>query len=278
MATSDDRIAERVHLHLVSDATGETVSSVARACLAQFRNVQAVQHMWSLVRSSSQMERVIAGIRAHPGIVMATILDTSLRSRLQEACRELNVPCIPILDQVLVMLMAHLGTDILGEPGQQHTMDAEYFQRIDAIDFTMAHDDGQALDSMRDADVIVVGVSRTGKTPTCMYLAHRGFKAANVPLIPDLPLPDLLERSDLPPVVALTREPRSLSDIRRARLAQMHEREDQDYADLETVQAEIVAARRLFQRKGWPVIDVTRRSVEETAAAIIQILGGGEDV
>lgn len=259
------------HLHLVSDATGETVSSAARACLVQFPDAQPIQHLWWLVRSQAQLQRVIAGIEANPGIVLFTIVDTGVRGILEEACRHLQVPCVPVLDPVMAALSAHLESEFTTQPGRQHVLDAQYFDRIDAMHFTIAHDDGQGLDHLEEADVVLVGVSRTSKTPTCMYLANRGLKAANVPLVPGVPPPEALLRLKRPLVVGLTKEPRSLTDIRRNRLRLLHQQADSSYADLEAVRAEVLAARRLFARQGWPVIDVTRRSIEEASAAIVQL-------
>lgn len=259
------------HLHLVSDSTGETVSSVARACLVQFENVQPIQHLWWLVRTEGQVERVISGIEANPGLVLYTLVDSGVRAILEEACRQLRVPCIPVLDPVMVALSGFLEAEIQHQPGRQHVLDQEYFDRIDAMHFTLAHDDGQLVEDLDEADVILVGVSRTSKTPTCMYLANRGIKAANVPLVPDLPLPAELLEARRPLIVGLTKDPKDLSDIRRNRLRFLNQDEGTDYADLDKVREEVTSARRLFARQGWPVIDVTRRSIEEASASIMQL-------
>lgn len=258
------------HLHLVSDATGETVSSVARACLVQFENVQPIQHLWWLVRTQGQVERVIAGIEANPGLVLFTLVDTGVRAVLEEACKHLHVPCIPVLDPVMVALAGFLEEEVHAQPGRQHVLDAEYFKRIDAMHFTLAHDDGQLVEDLDDADVILIGVSRTSKTPTCMYLANRGLKAANVPLVPGVALPPQVLAARRPLVVGLTKDPKSLSDIRRNRLKFLNQ-EETDYADVDKVREEVNNARRLFARHGWPAIDVTRRSIEEASASILQL-------
>jgi hypothetical protein len=258
------------HLHLVSDATGETINSVTRACLVQFSGIEPVEHVWSLVRTRSQMDRVIAGIQKHPGPVLFTLVNEELRARLVEGTRDLGVPCIPVLDGVIHALAAYFGVPISGKPGLQHVMDAEYFERIEAMNYTLSHDDGQSTAHLEDADVILVGVSRTSKTPTCIYLANRGIKAANIPYVPGIPLPDELFRADGPLVVGLTKDPQSLVQVRRQRLNMLSETADEtDYVNPEKVREEVQEARRLFARKGWPVIDVTRRSIEETAAQII---------
>jgi regulator of PEP synthase PpsR (kinase-PPPase family) len=263
---------QRFHLHLVSDATGETLSSVARACLVQFDQVQAIEHMWWLVRSQGQVARVVAGIEAEPGVVLATLMDGAVRALLEEACRQLRVPFIPVLDPVMAALSGYLNVEFGAQPGRQHALDADYFARIDAMHYTLAHDDGQLLTGLEDADVVLVGVSRTSKTPTCMYLANRGVKAANVPLIPGMTLPPELMGLKRPLIVGLTKEPKSLADIRRSRLKFLQQSDETDYADEERVKTEVAEARRLFARQGWPVIDVTRRSIEEASATILQLL------
>ncbi len=260
------------HLHLVSDATGETVSSVARACLVQFEGVQAVQHQWWLVRTQGQVDRVAEGIAANPGIVLFTIVDREIRALLEEACRTMGIPAIPLLDPVLATFEHYLETGVQGMPGRQHALTAEYFSRIDAMHFTLAHDDGQLLHDLNEADIVLVGVSRTSKTPTCMYLANRGLKAANIPLVPGVPPPPQLFELTKPLIVGLTKDPKALADIRRNRLKFLNQDEDEtDYADLEHVREEVAHARRIYSRQGWPVIDVTRRSIEEASAAILQL-------
>jgi regulator of PEP synthase PpsR (kinase-PPPase family) len=262
----------RFHLHLVSDATGDTVHSVARACLVQFEGAEAIEHIWSMVRTKAQIERVIAGVDANPGVVLFTLVNEQLRGPLQDGCRRLGVPAIPVLDPVIGALAAHLGRQSRGLPGQQHLLDNEYFARIDAMTFALNHDDGQSSWGINDADVVLVGVSRTSKTPTCIYLANRGIKAANVPIVPGVPLPPELETATRPMIVGLTNDPERLIQVRRNRLTMLHQDETTDYTDAEAVRAEVAQARRLFAQKHWPVIDVSRRSIEETAASILKLL------
>ena len=264
----------RFHLHLVSDSTGETVHSVARACLVQFEEAEAVEHIWSMVRTKMQMERVIHGIEANPGVVLFTLVDEGLRGILQEGCRKLQVAAIPVLDPVLSVLASQLGRKSRGLPGQQHLLDGDYFRRIDAMTYALAHDDGQSAWGLNDADVVLVGVSRTSKTPTCMYLANRGIKAANVPIVPGTPVPQELFALTRPLVVALTNDPERLIQVRRNRLQQLHQEQERptEYTDSTAVREEVQQARRLFSERHWPVIDVTRRSIEETAAAIMRLL------
>ncbi|MEA1677576.1 pyruvate, water dikinase regulatory protein [Nitrospirillum sp. BR 11163] len=260
------------HLHLVSDATGETINSVARACVSQFDHVEPVEHFWNLVRTDRQLEMVIDGIRDNPGLVMFTLVNERLRRRLQDTCREIGIPCVPVLDHLINSLAAYLGLESQSQPGRQHALDAEYFSRIDAMDFALGHDDGQTAWELHQADVILVGVSRTSKTPTCIYLANRGIKAANIPFVPGCPLPPELDQVSRPLVVGLTKDPERLIQIRRNRLRLLNQGEETSYVDPEQVRSELSEARRLYSRKGWPVIDVTRRSIEETAAEILMLL------
>ena len=264
----------RVHLHLISDATGETIHSVARACLAQFEEVEAEEHNWTLVRTPGQVEKILGNIAENPGIVMFTLVSDSLRRTLQDGCRDLQIPCIPVLDPVLAAIGSHLGVKSRGQPGRQHELDSEYFERIDAMTFALNHDDGQAVWDLHNADVILLGVSRTSKTPTSIYLANRGVKAGNIPIVPSVPLPQEIFDLDQtgPLIVGLTKEVESLVQIRRNRLRLLSEDHETDYIDPETVREEVAIARRLCAENGWPIIDVTRRSIEESAAAIMQMM------
>ena len=260
------------HLHLVSDATGETINSVTRACLAQFEGADPIEHNWTLIRTRGQMDKAMSGIAAEPGLVLFTLVNDKLRQELKEGCRRLQIPCIPVLDPVIAALGSFLGKTSRGEPGRQHEMDAEYFARIDAMSFALSHDDGQSSWNYEEADVILVGVSRTSKTPTCVYLANRGVKAANVPVVPSCPLPPELLTVHHPLIVGLTKDPASLVQVRRNRLRLLNEGQETDYVDAQMVRQEVAAARRLCGERGWPIIDVSRRSIEETAAAILQLL------
>ncbi|MSO98201.1 MAG: kinase/pyrophosphorylase [Rhodospirillaceae bacterium] len=259
------------NLHLVSDSSGETVTNIARACLVQYSGTPVTEHFWWLVRTTGQMTRVIEGIRGAPGLVIYTLLNSDVRSLLGKACREMKIPAVSALDPVMQALGRYFKREASSEIGRQHVLDDDYFQRIDAMHFTMQHDDGQSMATMVDADIIIVGVSRTSKTPTCMYLANRGYKVANIPLVPGLVLPDEIIGATKPLFVGLTREPKSLSDIRQSRLRIMNETRGESYADIDLVREEVAESRRLFAKHGWPVIDVTRRSIEETAAGIIQL-------
>lgn len=259
------------HLHLVSDATGETVNSIARACVSQFDNVEPNEHLWNLVRTQRQLDVVFDGIKACPGLVMFTLVDEAIRRRLEEFCRELPVPCVSVLDPLISALKTYLGVESQRQPGRQHILNAGYFSRMDAMDFALVHDDGQATWELYEADVVLVGVSRTSKSPTCIYLANRGIKAANVPFVPGCALPPELDQIVRPLIVGLTNDPERLLQIRRNRLRLLNPGVDMTYADPEVVKQEVMDARRYFTRKGWPVIDVSRRSIEETAAEILML-------
>lgn len=265
----------KLHLHLVSDATGETIHSVARACLSQFEGVEPVEHNWALIRTQSQILKVVASVEENPGVVMFTLVNEELREALLEGCRRLQIPCIAVLDPVIASLGNFLGVKAKGMPGRQHIMDAEYFGRIDAMTFALHHDDGQAVQNLQEAEIILAGVSRTSKTPTCIYLANRGIKAANIPIVPGVPVPEeltkLRNKPGEPFVVGLTKDPARLVQVRRNRLQMLSQDANTDYVDLESVREEVSAARRLCTKYNWPVIDVTRRSIEESAAAILQL-------
>ncbi len=261
-----------IHLHLVSDSTGETIEKIADACLAQFENIEVHTHTHTLVLRPARFDTLLEAIETNPGPVLYTIVDRTLARKLETGCRHLGVSCIDALFGVLTQLAIDIGQSIRGLPGQQHQLDDSYFHRIEAMQFTLAHDDGQGIDRLREAEVVLVGVSRTSKTPTSMYLAnHRGVRAANVPFIPGVALPDLLMSGDAPFVVGLTTSPERLVQIRRNRMAALGEQNRTDYVDPEQVKQEILEARRLFTRMRWPVIDVSRRSIEETAAEITNL-------
>ncbi len=260
------------NVHLVSDATGETLNAVMRAACAQFDNVAPLEHNYYLVRSPRQLERVLQEIEQAPGVVLFTISDEKLRARLEERCRELGSPSLPVIDPAVNMLSRYLGVESAHKVAGQYHLDAEYFARMETINFTLQHDDGQHTEDLHDADVVLVGVSRTSKTPTCVYLGNRGVKAANIPLVPGVEIPDILFGSKAPLVVGLKISPDRLVQIRRHRLLSLNEDANTVYADEDAVREEITQANRLFARMKWPTIDVSRRSVEETAAAILNII------
>ena len=260
------------HLHLVSDSTGETLIAVSRAATAQYEGISAIEHVYPLVRTEAQLERVISEIEVEPGIILYTLVDAALISRLEDACKAFACPCLSVLDPVLNLFQSYLGVASAPKPGAQHTLNAEYFRRIDALNFTMAHDDGVLPPDLNEADVVLVGVSRTSKTPTAIYLANRGVKTANVPLVPGIPMPPQLERAiGGPLVVGLVATPERIVQIRQNRLLSLNASDETTYVDRISVAEEIANSRRVFSKNNWPVIDVTRRSIEETAAAIIDL-------
>ena len=259
------------HVHLVSDSTGETLMEVMRASVAQFENANPLEHLYSLVRSTRQLDRVLAEIEAYPGVVMYTMVNPDLRRTLEARCAQKSIPAIAVLDPMLATLSAYLGSPLAIRAGAQRTLDTDYYNRIEALNFAMAHDDGQG-DNFEGADVVLLGVSRTSKTPTSIYLAHRGFRAANIPLVRSIPLPEEIMNLKNPLVVGLTATPERIVQIRRNRLLSLNEDRDTDYVDDFSVRDEILHAKRLFAKQGWASIDVTRRSIEESAAKIINLI------
>jgi regulator of PEP synthase PpsR (kinase-PPPase family) len=261
------------HLHLVSDSTGETLITVSRAAAAQYAKVMPVEHVHPLVRTQKQLERVLSEIEETPGIVLYTLLDENLATKLEAKCRGLGLPCMSVLGPVLHLFQSYLGAESTHKAGAQHTLNAEYFRRIDALNYTMMHDDGQLADDLEEADVLLIGVSRTSKTPTSIYLANRGVKTANIPLVPGIVLRQDLERLKHPLIVGLFASPERIVQIRQNRLLGLKaHRPDDKYVDQQSVAEEISASRRLCAKHNWPVIDVSRRSIEETAAAILALL------
>jgi regulator of PEP synthase PpsR (kinase-PPPase family) len=268
----------RLHLHLLSDSTGETLEMIAKAALAQFDGAEVIRHFWPMVRSQHHLDRIIGELAANPGLVLHTLVNADIRVRLEERCLVLGLPHVPVLDAVTAALEDRLGQEAHGRPGRQHVMDAAYFARVDAIQFTIAHDDGIGWENWEQADIVLAGVSRTSKTPTSIYLANRGYKVANIPLVVESPPPPSLFELRGPMVVGLTTAPKRLIEIRRNRLLSLNETTETAYVDEDKVEKEVAFARRLFADNGWPVIDVSRRSIEETAAGIMRLLEERETV
>ena len=267
------RTGSYFHLHLVSDATGETLTTVARAATAQYTKMFPVEHVYPLVRTQKQLDRVLAEIEEAPGMVLYTLLEEDLVRRLEDHCRELSLPCLSILGPVLQLMRSYLGAETSHRVGAQHTLNAEYFKRIDALNYTMLHDDGQHIEDLEQADVVLVGVSRTSKTPTSIYLANRGVKTGNVPLVPGITMAREVEQLAHPLVVGLYASPERIVQIRQNRLLGLKAQQDDDqYIDRNAVAEEIMFSRRLCAKHNWPIIDVTRRSIEETAAAVLKLL------
>ncbi|HVI98072.1 MAG TPA: pyruvate, water dikinase regulatory protein [Sphingomonas sp.] len=262
----------RLHLHLLSDSTGETLENIAKAALAQYDDVETIRHFWPMVRTEAHLERILQEIAQNPGLVIYTLVNSNTRRALEQRCRALGLPAVAPLDPVNDALSAMLGQQAKARPGRQHVLDAAYFARVDAIQFTIAHDDGIGQEDWEEAEVLLVGVSRSSKTPTSIYLANRGYKTANIPIVVESPPPAALFALRHPLVVGLTTSADRLIQVRRNRLLSLNQTPETDYVDADAVQREVAFARRMFADNGWPVIDVTRRSIEETAAAIIALV------
>jgi hypothetical protein len=264
-------IMDRFHLHLLSDSTGETLENIAKAGIAQFENVESIRHFWPMVRSDLHLDRILSEVARNPGLVLFTLANPALRRKLEKSCRTLGIPYVAPLDTVTDAMSNLLGQETRNRPGRKHVLDEAYFARIDAIQFTIAHDDGVNWENWEEADIVLAGVSRTSKTPTSIYLANRGYKTANIPLVPEAPPPDSLFGLKHPMVVGLTTSTERLIQVRRNRLLSLNQAPETSYVKMDEVQSEVAHARRMFADNGWPVIDVTRRSIEETAAAIINL-------
>jgi regulator of PEP synthase PpsR (kinase-PPPase family) len=261
------------HLHLVSDATGETLLAVGRAAAAQYATVSPIEHVYPLIRNQKQLDAALKEIEENPGIVLYTMVDRELAARVETRCRDIGAPCLSVLGSVLALFQSYLGAETTPRVGGQHTLNAEYFRRIDALNFTMLHDDGQHTETLEEADVVLVGISRTSKTPTSIYLANRGIRTANVPLVPGIPLPQGVDQLKHPLVVGLFASPERVVQVRQNRLLGLNAvQPDSNYVDRQSVSEEITLSKQLCARHGWPLIDVTRRSIEETAAAVIALL------
>ena len=270
-AQMSNTTARFFHLHLISDATGETLTTIAKAVSVQYAQIKAIEHVHPLVRTQKQMERVLQKVADQPGIVLYTVVDANLKSSLEDGCRKLRVPSLYVLAPMMKIFESYLGAPQTPVVAGQRILDADYFRRIDALNFTIAHDDGRLPEDLDQADIIVIGISRTSKTPTSIYLAQRGYKTINVPLVPSTELPQQLESPHSAFVVGLVALPARIAEIRRNRVGILADTNLQDYVDRDRIAQEIRDTRRLCTRNNWPVIDVTRRSVEETAASIIKL-------
>jgi regulator of PEP synthase PpsR (kinase-PPPase family) len=262
------------HLHLISDATGETLLAAGRAASAQYKDARAIEHIYPLIRTEKQVTKVFEDIEEEPGIILYTVVDQSLARGIDERCAAMGLPCVSVLEPVLTVFQSYLGTPAGRRVGAQHVLDAEYFRRIDALNFTMDHDDGQLPANMDDADVVLIGISRTSKTPTSIYLANRGIKTANIPIVLGVPVPESLINAKAPLVVGLIATAERISHVRQNRiLGNTSDYEPTDYVDRAAITEELAYARQICTRYGWPMIDVSRRSIEETAAAIVALRG-----
>ncbi len=261
-----------LHIHLVSDSTGETVHQVARAALAQFPDVQIFEHIWTLVRTPAHVDTIASALKRNPGILLYSVVNPEIRNSIEDLCLKNSIPSLSVLDPLMDMLSSVLGYRQNTQPGSQHKLDKAYFDRMAAVEFAVNHDDGLNMDRLKDAQILLVGVSRTSKTPTSMYLANRGYRVANYALVPNVDFPlHLLEDTPDLFVVGLTTDAKRLSMVRRNRLQHMSNVQNDTYADIDTINDELRSARLLFSRQNWPVLDVSRRSIEETAAAILHL-------
>lgn len=271
----DSKIAntnKNIHIHIISDSTGETVSTVSRSAIAHFKNFNPIEHSWVLVRSDKQLKNIIEEIKENKGLVIYTIIDKNLRKTLEKGCERLGVPIVPVLDPVVRAIDNYFHYDLaIDEPGRQHSLSHGYFDRIGAMQYTLAHDDGQLSHDLESADIVLVGVSRTSKTPTSMYLANRGIRTANVPMVPNVPLPSNIFSSKAL-IIGLTTSPDRLIQIRKSRLNSVGEKRTTNYIEEDLIKEEVLLAKKLFLQNKWPIIDVTRKSIEETAAAALEYL------
>ncbi|MGQ0455901.1 MAG: pyruvate, water dikinase regulatory protein [Hyphomicrobium sp.] len=260
------------HMHLVSDSTGETLAAVAKAAAVQYQMVRAVEHIHPLVRTQRQLTRVLADIEKQPGMVLYTIVNRVLADALEDHCKALKIPCLAVMQPIMQLFESYLGAPQTPTVAGQHVLDADYFRRIDAMNFTMAHDDGRFPDNLSDADIVVLGISRTSKTPTSLYLAQRGYKTTNLPLVPGVALPEQLLEPHTAFVVCLVANVDRIADVRRNRAVLMADRDLDSYVDRDAITAEIAYTRKIAAQHGWPIIDVTRRSIEETSTMILKLL------
>jgi [pyruvate, water dikinase]-phosphate phosphotransferase / [pyruvate, water dikinase] kinase len=260
------------HLHLISDSTGETLTTIAKAAAVQYAQVRPIEHVHPLIRTKKQLARVLTEIEQAPGIVLYTVVNHELVEEIEQRCRALKVPALHVLKPIMTVFEAYLGAPQTPIVAGQHVVDADYFRRIDALNFSMAHDDGKLPADLNQADIIILGISRTSKTPTSIYLAQRGYKTANVPLVPGVAPPDALAKSHTAFVVGLVASVERIVEIRRNRMSMLSKHDVEGYTDRQVIANELNASRALFTKHGWAMIDVTRRSVEETAAQIIKLL------
>ena len=263
-------------IHFVSDSTGETIDAAVVAVMAQFPEVKKKEYFWPMVRSIEQVKKILDTTLLNPGLVVYSILNDRNRERLEQGCIEQKLPFISPLDTLVDTIKNNLSIRQTKIAGSQHKLDENYLRRVDAFDYAMQHDDGQKVSSMKNADIILVGVSRTSKTPTSIYLANKGFKVGNIPLISNTPLPEEIFSFKEPLIIGLIKDPRTLMHIRQTRLKLIGEKHVTHYADINSIKLEIIQARKIFTKYAWPTIDVSRRSVEETSASIIQIYNQGD--
>ena len=265
---------EKYNVYLISDSTGETLDRIFLSLQSQFKNFAYEKKEFFFVRTQQQVDKIINdGIKGKNPIILYTIVETKLAKYLSSKTEKANIPCFGVLGSLILAFSKLLNQKAMHKPSAQHVLDEDYYKRIEAIQFTMSHDDGKRTEDLVSSDVILLGVSRTSKTPTSIYLANRGYKTTNIPLVPNQEIPVVLKDSNLKScVIGLFADPDRLSDIRRNRVALMQENRSSNYTDINSIKKEVEDSKNLFKKYNWPTIDVTRKSVEETAASIIKII------
>ena len=265
---------EQYNVYLISDSTGETLDRIFLSLQSQFKNFEYQKKEFFFVRTQQQVDKIINdGIKGSNPIILYTIVETKLAKYLSKKSEESNIPCFGVLGSLILAFSKLLNQKAIHKPSAQHVLDEDYYKRIEAIQFTMSHDDGKKTEDLLQSDIILLGVSRTSKTPTSIYLANRGFKTTNIPLVPNQDIPNALKTDNIKScIIGLFADPERLSDIRRNRVALMQESRSSSYTDISSIKKEVDDSKNLFKRYNWPTIDVTRKSVEETAASIIKII------
>jgi len=260
-------------IYLISDSTGETLDRIFLALKAQFKNIEYKVHSYSFTRTENQILKILEDAKKNNNsVILYTIVDNNLAKYLANISTDKKIPCFGVLGNLILNFSKILNQKASHEPSGQHVLNEEYYERIEAIQFTMNHDDGNLPDEIEKSDIILVGVSRTSKTPTAIYLANKGFKTSNIPLVNENSLPEKLRSNpQMTCVIGLNTEPERLVDIRKNRMNSLKETENKSYTDLENIRKEVINAKKTFQKYKWPSIDVTRKSVEETAASIIKM-------
>lgn len=262
---------KEIHIYLVSDSTGETVCSVSRSAMAHFQNVKVHEHLWSFVQTKGKLTKLESALNKNQGVVMYTIADKDVRKELKNICKNLGILCIPVLSRVINDLSSYLHMQTIDKIGKQHELNDEYFLRMEAVNFAITHDDGQLINDLEKADIILVGVSRTSKSPTSLYLAQKGLKTANIPYVSENVFPAEIHKLQKPLIVGLSIRSEILVEVRKKRILSYRANQDSSYVNLDEVENEIRQAKRFYQLNNWPIIDVSRRSVEETAALVLQL-------
>ena len=264
---------EKYNVYLVSDSTGETLDRIFLSLKSQFANFEYEKKEFAFVRTEQQIDKIIRECnKVENCLILYTIVETKLAKYISNKSEENKVPCFGILGNLILSFSKLLNQRAIHKPSAQHVLDEDYYKRIEAIQFTMTHDDGKKVDDINNADVVLLGVSRTSKTPTSIYLANRGYKTVNIPLVLDQKIPKGLEKNKKSCIIGLVADPERLADIRRNRVAIMKEHNFKEYTDLKFIKDEVENSKILFKKNNWPIIDVTRRSVEETAASILKII------